>query len=320
MDHFNDRQREDFRNSPFGYLAEVPKIQFSAQLIQQQVFKTIHTDKVNELWFNVQGNLMRFGLQEYTLVTGLRCSVFPEGDDFDQVLERIGYRRLLHGFRGFWTKKIQKAKKRQEKEITYAIHSFPIAMQVWAYEASPEIGERFGQRVGERIPRLLSCTRADDGDTTSGTSGSSLTRGEVEDLLLDQRILLQMRLRTVKLEIERHVTSKCKKLRDFLATLVAPAGSTPVAATMPADTEAGVSSSLPQDVNGGDMEPCPDEQDMRADTRTAHLQGGGQIEPLFAIPDLNGNMAIIFFIFFRPLRFNYLPTANVERYAVTYVL
>ncbi|CAA2938467.1 Hypothetical predicted protein [Olea europaea subsp. europaea] len=162
MDHFDDRQREDFCNSPFRYLAKVPEIQFSAQLIQQLVFRTIRIDKVNELWFSVQGNLMRFGLQEYTLVTGLRCSVFPVGDDFDRVLERrllkerVGYRRLLHGFQGFWAKKFQKTKRRQEKEITYTIHDFPIAMQVWAYEAVPEIGEHFGQQVGERMPRLLS--------------------------------------------------------------------------------------------------------------------------------------------------------------------
>ncbi|CAA2995579.1 Hypothetical predicted protein [Olea europaea subsp. europaea] len=148
MDVFDDRQRDEFRNSPFGYLAEL-------------VFRTIRTDKVNELWFNVQGNMMRFGLQEYILVTGLRCGVFPEGDEFDRVLERrrlkerVGYRCLLHGFRGFWAKKFLKAKRRQEKEVTYTIHGFPIAMQVWAYEAVPEIGERFGQRVGEQMPRLL---------------------------------------------------------------------------------------------------------------------------------------------------------------------
>ncbi|CAA2956261.1 Hypothetical predicted protein [Olea europaea subsp. europaea] len=88
MDLFDDRQRDEFQNSPFGYLAEVAEIQFSAQLIQQLVFRTIRTDKVNELWFNVQGNMMRFGLQEYTLVTGLRCGVFSEGDEFDRVLER----------------------------------------------------------------------------------------------------------------------------------------------------------------------------------------------------------------------------------------
>ncbi|CAA2938469.1 Hypothetical predicted protein [Olea europaea subsp. europaea] len=151
MDLFDDRLRDEFRNSPFGYLAEVAEIQFSAQLIQQLVFRTIRTDKVNELWFNVQGNMMRFGLQEYTLVMGLRYGVFPEGDEFDRVLERrrlkerVGYRRLLHVFRGFWAKKFLKAKRRQEKEVTYTIHGFPIAMQVWACEAVLEIGERMSR-------------------------------------------------------------------------------------------------------------------------------------------------------------------------------
>ncbi|CAA2967025.1 Hypothetical predicted protein [Olea europaea subsp. europaea] len=117
MDVFDDRQRDEFRNSPFGYLAEVAEIQFSAQLIQQLVFRTIRTDKVNKLWFKVQGNMMRFGLQEYTLVTGLRRGVFPEGDEFDRVLER---RRLkesrLSAFAaripGFLGKEILKAKRR----------------------------------------------------------------------------------------------------------------------------------------------------------------------------------------------------------------
>ncbi|CAA3003548.1 Hypothetical predicted protein, partial [Olea europaea subsp. europaea] len=63
MDHFDERQREDFRNSPLGYLADIPDIQFSAQLILQLLFRTIRTEKANELWFNVQGHLMRFGLQ-----------------------------------------------------------------------------------------------------------------------------------------------------------------------------------------------------------------------------------------------------------------
>ncbi|CAA2981064.1 Hypothetical predicted protein [Olea europaea subsp. europaea] len=78
-----------------------------------------------------------------------------------------------------------------------------------------------------------------------GTSGSGVTKEEVEELLFNQRILFEMRLRTVKLEIEQHVTSECKKLRAFFATLVAPPAPTPVAATMPVDTEAGVSGSIP---------------------------------------------------------------------------
>ncbi|CAA3016604.1 Hypothetical predicted protein [Olea europaea subsp. europaea] len=160
MDHFDERQREDFRNSPLRYLADVPDIQLSAQLILQLVFRTVRTEKVNELWFNVQGHLMRFSLQEYTAVTGLRCGLFSEGDDFDRLIERkrlkerVGYRRLLHGFWGSFARKFQKAKRRKEKEITCTVHGFSIAMQVWAYKAISEIRECFSQRVGERIPQL----------------------------------------------------------------------------------------------------------------------------------------------------------------------
>ncbi|CAA3010578.1 Hypothetical predicted protein [Olea europaea subsp. europaea] len=86
------------------------------------------------------------------------------------------------------------AKMKNEKDISYTIHEFPIIMQVrtklclcvlfvsirpclhsvwtdnnatfvllssgqiWAYEAMPELGERFSERVGERLPRLLCWT------------------------------------------------------------------------------------------------------------------------------------------------------------------
>ncbi|XP_022871263.1 uncharacterized protein LOC111390444 [Olea europaea var. sylvestris] len=182
----------------------------SAQLIQQLVFRTICIDKVYKLWFNVEGHFMRFDLQEYALVMGLRYGVFLEGGEFDRLLERrrlkkgyfksndkillaqhqsalarpstpqadlyklglvlivervfnaldnnvgihlptlsiiddmdlffaypwgrVGYRRLLHGFRGIWAKKFQKVKRKKEKEITYT---------VWAYKVLPKVGECF---------------------------------------------------------------------------------------------------------------------------------------------------------------------------------
>ncbi|CAA3016223.1 Hypothetical predicted protein [Olea europaea subsp. europaea] len=76
-------------------------------------------------------------LQEYALVTGLRCSLFPEGDDFDRLIER-------KRFRGSFASKFQKAKRRKEKEIICTVHDFPITMQVWTYEAISNIGKRFG--------------------------------------------------------------------------------------------------------------------------------------------------------------------------------
>ncbi|CAA2939780.1 Hypothetical predicted protein [Olea europaea subsp. europaea] len=70
---------------------------------------------------------MRFGLQEYAAVTGLRCGVFPEGEDFDRFIER---KRLKERY-------------------------FKSNDKVWAFEAISEIGECFGQRVGQRLPRIL---------------------------------------------------------------------------------------------------------------------------------------------------------------------
>ncbi|CAA3015708.1 Hypothetical predicted protein [Olea europaea subsp. europaea] len=218
MDHFDERQREDFRNSSLEYLAEISDIQLSAQLIQQLAFRTIRTDKLYELWFSVQEHLTRFGLQEHALgaeyervlqrrrlkeryfksnnkislaqlQSTMARSSTPRADRYKLglvlILEgvfnapdnnvgihlptlsivdnldifftypwgRVGSRRLLHGFRGTWAKKIQKAKKRKEKEIIYMATTFPSSL--WAYEALPEVGERFAERVGERLPRLL---------------------------------------------------------------------------------------------------------------------------------------------------------------------
>ncbi|XP_022883511.1 uncharacterized protein LOC111400329 [Olea europaea var. sylvestris] len=234
MDNFNDRLRADFCDSCLGFLADVPEIQFFAQLIQALVYRGIHCDKSHELWFNVQGHLTRFGLQEYAIVTGLHARLFSEGDRYTKALEKkrlkekyfkslekiscaqlekaflhastpradryklglalivegvittpnnnvgidedtlaivddlelffaypwakVGYRRLLKGFRGTWARKMSDAKMKNEKDVSYTIHGFLIVMQIWAYEAMPELGKRFGGRVGERSPRLLCWT------------------------------------------------------------------------------------------------------------------------------------------------------------------
>ncbi|CAA3000338.1 Hypothetical predicted protein [Olea europaea subsp. europaea] len=88
VEHLDERQWADFRNSCLGFLSEVPDLQFSAQLIQQLVFCCIQTNKRYELWFNLQGHLARFGIQEYALVTGLRCGLLPDDNVMDRVLNK----------------------------------------------------------------------------------------------------------------------------------------------------------------------------------------------------------------------------------------
>ncbi|CAA2977760.1 Hypothetical predicted protein [Olea europaea subsp. europaea] len=55
-------------------------------------------------------------------------------------------------------RKFVDATNKKEKAITYTVHGFPIAMQIWAFEAIPEIGDRFARRLGHQSPRLLSWT------------------------------------------------------------------------------------------------------------------------------------------------------------------
>ncbi|CAA2993044.1 Hypothetical predicted protein [Olea europaea subsp. europaea] len=169
MDHFDERHREDFRNSSLGYMVDVPDIQFSVQLIQQLVFRTIRTDKLYELWFSVQGHLMRFSLHEYALVTGLRCGAFPEGAEFDQLLERrrlkesstpradrykLGLVLILEGVFNAPDNNVgihlPTLSIVDDLELFFA---YPWG-RVWAYETLPEVGKRFVEQVGERLPQL----------------------------------------------------------------------------------------------------------------------------------------------------------------------
>ncbi|CAA2982850.1 Hypothetical predicted protein [Olea europaea subsp. europaea] len=240
MDHFDKRQHQDFRNSLLRYLAEVLDIQFSVQLIQQLVFKIVHTDKVNDLWFNMEGHLMKFGLQEYALRIRLKERYFKS-------MDKISLAQLQSTAAGPSTTLADRYK-------------LGLVLIVEGVFNAPDnnVGngedETFGDDDGDR--QLGSDRHSDDtedtvegaGDQSSdvGISGSSLARGEVEELLLDQRILLEMGLQTVKIEIERHATSECKKLWEFLAILMAPAGRTTATAAMPTDIEVGVSGRLPE--------------------------------------------------------------------------
>ncbi|CAA3013033.1 Hypothetical predicted protein [Olea europaea subsp. europaea] len=131
------------------------------------------------------------------------------------------------------------------------------------------------------------------------TVGSSLTIDDVQDMLLDQRILIEMRLRTVKLEIMQHVSDEFKKLKDFISTVVPASCSKCTARAANVDPEPRQSDyggfadyvghhPLPDDpdkdmgidrqeedgmcITDEHMEPCPDEQDMQLPTGTESLQ------------------------------------------------
>ncbi|CAA3024919.1 Hypothetical predicted protein [Olea europaea subsp. europaea] len=272
------------------------------------------------------------------------------------------------------------AKTKNEKDVSYIIHGFSIVMQIWAYEDMPELGERFGERVGERSSQLLCWTftkqpqqhtydaffrdvqflddlarsvvepqfheaapaggeddgsaasdehddesgagveddetsasddhqtpegNGDDGSkhddsgesvrdpssktsasdsedeedasgrqsgalptpvvapSTSGVQGTrggpTLTREDVEGMLYNQRILFEMRLQTVKLEIMQHLTEEFARLRDFISTLMPPSSGTSTFATAPVVNEPNIWDDPHEDVHGGNTDLCPND-------------------------------------------------------------
>ena len=43
-----------------------------------------------------------------------------------------------------------------QPDAKYTYYGFAPALQYWAYEAIPDIDHKFGVRVGNRVPRMMS--------------------------------------------------------------------------------------------------------------------------------------------------------------------
>ncbi|CAA3003883.1 Hypothetical predicted protein [Olea europaea subsp. europaea] len=89
-------------------------------------------------------------------------------------------------------------------------------------------------------------------------------------MLYDQRILFEMRLRTVKLEIMQHVTEEFAKLRDFISTLVPPSSGTSTSPIAPVVNEQNLWDDPHEDGQGSDVRSPHD--DVHADG--AEMQEG----------------------------------------------
>ncbi|CAA3029367.1 Hypothetical predicted protein [Olea europaea subsp. europaea] len=116
-------------------------------------------------------------------------------------------------------------------------------------------------------------------------SGANLTRDEMEELLLDQRMLIEIRLRTVKLEIMQHVTDEFVKVRDFISTLVPPASSRSTPPTAQAANEPTVLATSVH-VHGRGFSPLPIDHDEDVDKEMQERNGGAGME---SEPALNGD-------------------------------
>ncbi|CAA3011327.1 CAAX amino terminal protease [Olea europaea subsp. europaea] len=69
----------------------------------------------------------------------------------------------------------------KEKKITYMVHDFSIDMQIWAYEALLEVGERFALRGSDSGDGGHAAKEDSDEEAFEGRSGTEQTFGDDEE-------------------------------------------------------------------------------------------------------------------------------------------
>ncbi|CAA0840687.1 Domain of unknown function (DUF1985 [Striga hermonthica] len=66
-------QLEAFRRSPFGKFLDLPHCIVQNQLINLILLREVHQNRSDEVWFDFGGKLLRFGIEEFAVITGLKC-------------------------------------------------------------------------------------------------------------------------------------------------------------------------------------------------------------------------------------------------------
>lgn len=73
-EYLSSKQLDLFRNSCFGHFLELKKISVQNQLIHYLLLREVYQENDDELWVELNGVRLRFGLKEFALMTGLNCS------------------------------------------------------------------------------------------------------------------------------------------------------------------------------------------------------------------------------------------------------
>lgn len=76
----NERQLRKFKKSCFGSFLDLKITKFSSQLFYHLIRRQCCSKNRNELWFNLEGRIHKFGMKEFALITGLNCGELPAID------------------------------------------------------------------------------------------------------------------------------------------------------------------------------------------------------------------------------------------------
>ena len=67
-----------FRNGPFGHLLDIQIKKCPEQLLVHLIKRMSKQSTDDTLIFNLEGNIAKFGLREFHLISGLNCQPFPQ--------------------------------------------------------------------------------------------------------------------------------------------------------------------------------------------------------------------------------------------------
>ncbi|OIT19564.1 hypothetical protein A4A49_65698, partial [Nicotiana attenuata] len=74
MKHLNSRQFAMFRETCFGYFLDLPIVGMQPRLIHSLLLREVVHHNGDELWHSLNGCKIHFGISEFALVTGLKCT------------------------------------------------------------------------------------------------------------------------------------------------------------------------------------------------------------------------------------------------------
>ncbi|CAH9065535.1 unnamed protein product [Cuscuta europaea] len=79
------KQLEEFKKLPWGHLISVPEMQFSGQIIHSLLLRLVRDQPDDELWFCIQGKLLKFTYADFCRISGIKASrekpVFSTGEE-----------------------------------------------------------------------------------------------------------------------------------------------------------------------------------------------------------------------------------------------
>ncbi|CAA0828826.1 Domain of unknown function (DUF1985 [Striga hermonthica] len=67
-------QLEAFRMSAFGKFFDLPHCIVQNQLVNYILLREVHQGRIDEIWFDFRGKFLRFGIEEFAVGTGLKCT------------------------------------------------------------------------------------------------------------------------------------------------------------------------------------------------------------------------------------------------------